>query len=94
MELVIDALGESATDAVDRGQVGHSRLPDALQSAELPQKCPAPLRAQPGNRLQTRGNAGPGTALPVARNGEPVGLVPDLLDQQECRRVRRQGAYR
>ena len=89
MELVVDPLGQCPADAVNFCEISDASLPDSLEPAELPQKSTSPLGAQPGNCFQARRNRCSGPALPVPSDRKPVGLIPDLLDQQECGRVRR-----
>ena len=92
MELLVDSLGQCPTDAVDFREVCDASLADALQPTELPKQGTTPLGTQPCDRLQTRRSSCSCPTLPVPGNRKPVGFIPDLLDQQECGRVRRQGS--
>lgn len=46
MEVIVNPLRENPADARHGGEIGNSSLPDALQSAELPQQRSPSLRTQ------------------------------------------------
>src|SRR6056297_4229127 len=93
VEYSINALGQNAADAGYFGQIVHARRRHALQSAEVAQKVPAPLRPEPRDILQHRAPAGFRAACPVAGDGETVRLVADVLYEQQRRRAGREAAW-
>src|SRR6187549_3739289 len=83
VQLLVDALGERAADALHLGQVVHARGQHALKAAEmLEQPLPA-ARSHRGDLLEARGGARLAAARAVSRDGETVRLVADLLDEMQ-----------
>ena len=85
MEVIVDSLRERPADAMHLGQIRHACLTDALQPTELPEQGAPALGAQAIDGFQGRCHPGRRPALAMPGNGEAVGLVPDLLDEQQRR---------
>src|SRR3990170_9144081 len=80
-EIVYQTLGEGAGD--DGGELVEAGRAEAVEAAELGQQLARGLRADAGNLLELGVEVAPGAALAVERDGKPMRLVADLLDEME-----------
>ncbi len=85
MKGMIDLLGKSDTDTLDPGDVLHTGPGEFLQTAELFQQLLTTLRPDAGNLFQDRSSTAARPPIPMGGYRKTVGLVPDLLDQVQCR---------
>src|SRR6202521_1359482 len=94
VQLLVDALGELAADALDASQILDTRSQHALKSPEVLQQSLAPARPHGGNLLQARGGALLAASRAMPGDREAMRLVADLLDQVQRRVVGRQATRR
>src|SRR5690349_15228791 len=89
MQLLIDALGELAADALDARQILDARSKHPLKSTEMFQQPLAAAWPDGGYLLQARGGARLAAARAMSRDREAVRLVAHLLDEMQRRMVGR-----
>ncbi len=85
VKITVNFLCKRATDTANLDQVVDASTTYPLQTPKLFQQFPATLRPQSRNFLETRCFSCFCTSLPMARYGEPMRFIPDLLNQVQRR---------
>ena len=85
MQVIVDSLSKYPADSVYFDEVVDSGTMNTLQSPKLSQQFPAAFWSQSWNLLQAGCFSCLGASLPMSGNGKAMRLVPDLLDQEQCR---------
>ena len=79
--MLVYQLGQTAGNTPDPCEIVDTGAGDSLQTAELAQQVPAPLRSNAGNAFQRRSHTPRVTPRPVPCDRETVRFVAQLLNQ-------------
>src|SRR5699024_8241171 len=88
--MIVDALSHSFTYTVDPGKVRDTGARDFASAAKGLQQAFSAFWPQPIDFAQHGPPARLAATVPVRGDGKSVRLIPDLLDQVQPRRARRQ----
>src|SRR5271165_4401202 len=89
MEPAVNLFGERAADPFDLAELVHARRFDAFEAAEAREQALTPLGADSADFLQCRRVPCLGAPCPVPRDGETMRFVAYLLNEVQCRMIRR-----
>ena len=81
MEMIVYDFGKRPADSIDILKIVYAGSLDTLYPPEISQQCLAPFITDTRDAFQLRAETLFRPGLAMARNCEPVGFIPDLLDQ-------------